>query len=140
MFWNQFGDFIDLDPDPQNFLNLDPHHWIVINFGPLDPFDDFWIIRIEIVIFCLKYPDLTLIQIIAVIEKDIAVAQCARNWIAKFLSSIPAPHILSGAVYTHWGTQAYDGDMVHNITYLVAFREKFVPAETGMLAEIDKSR
>ena len=36
MVWNQFGDFIDLDPDPHslNFvdpdphtIDADPHHW-----------------------------------------------------------------------------------------------------------------
>ena len=38
MFWNQFSDFIDLDPDPNssNFvdpdpdtINPDPHPWLV---------------------------------------------------------------------------------------------------------------
>ena len=34
MFWNQFGDFIDLDPYSSNFvdpdtINPDPHHWLV---------------------------------------------------------------------------------------------------------------
>ena len=29
MFCNQFGEFIDLDPDPysSNFVDPDPHHW-----------------------------------------------------------------------------------------------------------------
>ena len=28
MIWNQFGDFIDLDPDPHT-MNADPHHCIL---------------------------------------------------------------------------------------------------------------
>ena len=66
MFWNQFGDFIDLDPDPdldpasdsvyQNFvdpdqdpdtINPDPHHWILSNKNPdktvdVMCFEHFW--------------------------------------------------------------------------------------------------
>ena len=40
MVWNQFGDFIVLDPDPHT-INADPHHCIVYTGEPETNLDFF---------------------------------------------------------------------------------------------------
>ena len=45
MFWDQFGDFIDLDPDPHssNYVDPDPH---TINVDPHHCFEAIYIVEV----------------------------------------------------------------------------------------------